>query len=282
MDTAAFPRPQEPPMSAPILVFVPMYNCAKQVAQVVGQCEQAARDGLNLAVLLVDNQSSDDTLDVARTALAGAGLDQAWLVRNDANYGLGGSHKVAIGFARDHGFDHLVVLHGDDQGSLADMVPFLASGAYRKNDALLGARFQPGAQLQGYSALRTVANRVFNLIFSVVAGQRLYDLGSGLNLYRTALFADGFHTRYADDLTFNYYLILGLVARRANIRFFPISWREDGQVSNARLTSQGLRMLRMLWARILAPSKFFTAEHRAVPRDFYPATIVHQTCGAAR
>jgi glycosyltransferase involved in cell wall biosynthesis len=246
------------------------------VGRVVNQCERAAAAGLDLAVLMIDNRSTDDTLDAARAALAGAALDQAWLLKNDANYGLGGSHKVAIAFARAHGFDHLIVLHGDDQGSLSDMVPLLIAGDQAGLDALLGARFQPGARLQGYSVLRTQANRVFNLVFSGVAGRRLYDLGSGLNLFRTAIFDDGFHLRYADDLTFNYYLILGLVDRGHAIRFFPITWREDDQVSNARLTSQGLRMLRLLAGRITNRRAFFAAEHRTTPRDAYPATLVWQ------
>ncbi len=251
-----------------------MYNCARQIGRVVSQCEKACAAGVDLAVLLIDNRSRDDTLVAARTALATAALPEAWLLQNNDNYGLGGSHKVAFGFARDHGFDHVIVLHGDDQGSLADIVPLLVAGEHVLVDALLGARFQPGARLQGYSLLRTVANRVFNLVFSAVAGRRLYDLGSGLNLFRTAIFDDDWHLRYADDLTFNYYLILGLVHHRRTLRFFPITWREDDQVSNAKLTSQGQRMLRLLAGRVGSPRAFFAGEHRSVVRDAYPATLV--------
>ncbi|MDR3387947.1 MAG: glycosyltransferase family 2 protein [Rudaea sp.] len=252
------------------------------MARVVRQCESVFAGGIDLAVLMVDNQSVDTTLDVARAALTDALIDEVYLLRNDANYGLGGSHKVAIRFAREHGFAYLIVLHGDDQGNLADMAPLLASGQHTDLDALLGARFQPGARLQGYSRLRTGANRAFNLVFSLVAGRRLYDLGSGLNLLRCSIFDDGFHERYADDLTFNYYLILGLVDRGCAIRFFPISWREDGQVSNARLFDQGLRMLRLLGGRIVNRRAFFAGEHRDTPRHAYPATIVYQRTDAAQ
>jgi len=254
-----------------------MYNCAAQIGRVVAQIERVAAAGHDLAVLLIDNRSRDDTVAVAQAALDRARFGQAWLLRNDENYGLGGSHKVAFGFARDHGFDYVIVLHGDDQGALSDIVPHLSAGEHVLCDALLGARFQPGARLQGYSRLRTWANRVFNLIFSVVSGHRLYDLGSGLNLFRTAIFDDGWHLGYADDLTFNYYLILGLVWRGHKVSFFPISWREDDQVSNARLTSQGLRMLRLLWRRIVGPRAFFARDHRDCPRAAYPATVIWHT-----
>lgn len=260
-----------------------MYNCADQIGRVIRQCETSharmARAGIDITVLLVDNRSRDDTLERACAA-----LDQApfpvWCLRNDANYGLGGSHKVAIGFALEHGFDWLVVLHGDDQGSLADLVPWLETGAHLTHDALLGARFQKGARLEGYSRLRIWANRAFNLVFSVVAGRRLYDLGSGLNLFRTIMFRDRFDLRLADDLTFNYYLILVLAARGADFRFFPITWREDGQVSNARLFSQGLRMLRLLANRITDKNRFVTGEHRKEPRGAYPSTCMLHRVGA--
>ena len=45
--------------------------------------------------------------------------------RQDQNYGLGGSHKVAFGYAAAHGYEHLVVLHGDDQGAIVDLLPIL-------------------------------------------------------------------------------------------------------------------------------------------------------------
>ena len=228
----------------------------------------------DLAVLCIDNQSPDGTLAAAEAALEASPMREKYLLRNDDNYGLGGSHKVAIDFARRHGFTYLVVLHGDDQGSIADLQPHLAAGAHRQVDALLGARFMRGATLKGYSALRTAANQVFNAIFSVIGGQWFSDLGSGLNLFRTSIFDDGFHLKYADDLTFNYYLVFGLADHGHRLRFFPIHWREDDQVSNAKLFSHGGRMLKLLRERLISTRKFHAGEHRDRPRATYPATLI--------
>jgi hypothetical protein len=153
-------------------------------------------------------------------------------------------------------------------------VPHIEAARHRETDFLMGARFMRGSRLSGYSLLRTAANRVFNLIFSAVSGRRLYDLGSGLNLFRVAAFDSGFHQRFADDLTFNYYLILAVAAGRFRLRFVPISWREDDQVSNARLAHLGLQMLHILWARVSAPTAFFAGEHRAVSRASYPSSPI--------
>ncbi|MFA6123462.1 MAG: glycosyltransferase family 2 protein [Sphingomonas sp.] len=265
MDQAA--QPQR------ILVFVPMYRCAPQITRVIGKLATIAEDP-RFAILCVDNRSPDDTVAAATAALAACPVADKFLLLNDNNYGLGGSHKVAFEFARIHGFDYVLVLHGDDQGSIFDLLPRIKRGDHLRCDALLGARFAPGSKLKGYSALRTAANRVFNAIFSAITRHRIYDLGSGLNMYRRAIFDEGMHLRFADDLTFNYYLIIALVDRKLRVEFFPIEWREDDQVSNAKLFSQGTLMLRLLSRRMLDREAFLAGEHRAMPRATYPATLI--------
>lgn len=47
------------------------------------------------------------------------------LLRKDKNYGLGGSHKVSFNYAIENGFDYVIVLHGDDQGHISNLVPYL-------------------------------------------------------------------------------------------------------------------------------------------------------------
>ncbi|KPQ15168.1 MAG: Glycosyltransferases involved in cell wall biogenesis [Rhodobacteraceae bacterium HLUCCO18] len=256
------------------LVFIPMYNCAAQIPRVLAQFDDPSVRPWVDTVLCIDNRSTDGTLDAARSALEHCPVPTRVLLRNDDNYGLGGSHKVAIEFARAHGYDMLTVLHGDDQGSITDLVGVLEEGAHADADFLMGARFMPGSRLEGYSTLRTLANRAFNLVFSAVSGTRLHDLGSGLNLMRVDAFADGFHTRFADDLTFNYYLILAVAHRKARLRFFPLEWREDDQISNARLTRMGFQILGLLGRRVISPRRFFGDDHRAHPRAGYPSTEI--------
>jgi len=267
-------------MADKILIFIPMYNCARQIGRVLEQLKHPDVAQVFHGVICVDNQSPDDTLEVAAAAMEGVPLPYRAIFRNNGNYGLGGSHKVAIDFALARGYSHLVVLHGDDQGSIADLTPRIAAGAHHSLDCLLGARFMPGSRLEGYSALRTAANQIFNGVFSIVSGQRLYDLGSGLNLYRVEIFRDGFHRRFRDDLTFNYFLILACCQKQFRQQFFPLTWREDDQISNAKLFRQGLRMLKLLAQRIFDPNGFLAAEHRAVAIESYSSQTVREWTGA--
>lgn len=264
----------QPSVPERILVFIPAYNCMKQVPRVIAQFE--GLEHLFSEILVVDNRSTDDTLAAASQAAAKAKLPVT-IVRNNENYGLGGSHKVAFSYAMEHGFDYCVVLHGDDQGSIRDLVPHLETGAHRQVDCLLGARFAPGASLPGYSAFRTFGNHVFNLLFSAGAGKRLYDLGSGLNLYRVSRLAQAKYQGFANNLTFNYYMILATVHWRWRIEFFPISWREDDQVSNVRLVRQSMQVLKLLARFIFTKQAFLDENVSGRPVDSYSYTVIEHT-----
>lgn len=232
-------------MSESLLLFIPAYNCAAQVDRLLSQLTPDVQRVFH-EVLVVDNRSADDTVAVAEGGLRALQHVRARLLVNDENVGLGGSHKVALQHALEHGHDFCIVLHGDDQASVADVLPLLATGRHREYDALLGSRFMPGARRQGYSTFRTVGNHIFNALFSLAVRRRLLDLGSGLNVFRVSCFADGSHLRLPDDLTFNYSLILLAAHRRWRLLFFPISWREEDQRSNVKMLSQSYRMLRLL------------------------------------
>lgn len=255
-------------MSARLLVFVPCYNCEPQVGRVLAQFS-GEPSGLFEEVLVVDNRSTDDTVLAARAAMQQVVGPRVVLARNEENYGLGGSHKAAFAYAEREGFSHVVVLHGDDQGSIADLLPLLHAGEHLRTDACLGARFMSRSRLIGYSPLRRVGNHVFNALFSVAVKGRVHDLGSGLNIFARSVYEGDVLIGFPDDLRFNVYLLLSLYARRLPRRFFPISWRETDQISNVKMVSQALRTLRAAVEYRLDPRRALTMDHRTVPRDRY-------------
>lgn len=262
-----------------IMVFIPMYNCAPQIGRVLAQFDADTQRRF-ARIVVVDNRSADGGADIAAEALRGLTGVETVLLRNDENYGLGGSHKVAFLHALDNGFSHVVVLHGDDQGSIADLVPLIDAGQHRDVDCLLGARFMKGSRLVGYSAFRTFGNHVFNALFSIGAGRRLQDLGAGLNLYATAALGRRDWLRFADDLTFNYYMILATVAWGWRFRFFPLTWREDDQISNVRLVQQARRTLGILAGFVFRKGQFLRRDHRAVVSRAYTATVIQHVAPA--
>ena len=227
-----------------ILIFIPCYNCSKQVGRVIARIARLPA-GICDEVLVVDNLSADNTIEVAQQALSQVD-NIAWrVVRNRENYNLGGSHKVAFNYAIDHGFTHVIVLHGDDQADIADIVAPMQSGMHRSYDSLLGARFMRGSRREGYSLYRTAGNYGLNAICGVLSRSWIADQGSGLNMYSTAYLASRFYRNFDNALTFPNMMFLYGVAAKSKYRFIPISWREEDQVSNAKAFRQAFRVIKL-------------------------------------
>jgi dolichol-phosphate mannosyltransferase len=264
-----------------ILVFIPCYNCAPQIVRVLQQLEQPISSSF-AEVLVLDNNSTDGTVEAAIGASARVSAVPVTIARNKSNYNLGGSHKAAFAYAVKLDFTHVVILHGDDQGSIAEIAPVLERNDHNRYDACLGARFARGSRLIGYSRFRIFGNLVFNALFTIGARRRVIDLGSGLNIVGSAVFRDPSVVRFADDLRFSIFLLLGLFDAKRRVMFFPISWREDDQVSNVKLWSQASRTLAILRDYTFRRDSFRHADFRTVKHETYEFDVIHRSEAAVR
>ncbi len=258
-----------------ILLFIPMYNCEKQITRVLNQLTNEVCNYLN-EVIIINNQSTDDGEGVVKEFISKRSFPiKVSVFRNDDNYGLGGSHKVAFNYAMTYEFDYLIVLHGDDQGDISNILPYLKNKEYEKYDCFLGARFMKGSRLQGYSKFRTFGNRVYDFLFSVGCGYKIYDLGSGLNMYKTEILKNRFYLKYKDNLVFNYCMVMGSAYYKHKVKFFPIIWREDDQVSNVKMVNQAITVLKLLGSFVLNKREFIRAEHRDKVIEEYSAKVIY-------
>jgi len=236
-----------------LMIFIPAYNCANYLPLVIEQLKSSWVNEIFSKVLIVENRGTDGTIDVAIKAARGSsGFIE--VLQNNENYGLGGSHKIAFNYAKKNAFEWVLVLHGDNQGCLNDFKFLLENKGYQDFDMVLGARFMPQSKLIGYSKFRIIGNIVFNFYYSKLFGKRVYDLGSGLNLFRVSALPDNLEMA-PDDLTFNC-VFLGLsINEKLRMKFIPISWSEDDQISNVKLLSQSFRMLKIpifiIWSRFI-------------------------------
>lgn len=224
------------------LLFIPTYNCEAQISRVLARVDAKLRGGWEIAeILIVDNGSKDRTFEVALEWSQRCHVPVK-VHRNGRNVSLGGSHKLAIHYAAHKGRRHLIVLHGDDQGDPFDLTQSPPKGH------LLGARFMGRSRRRGYSRIKTVGNLFFCLLGSVICGRWIFDFGgSGLNVFDVPEILAGrtssLFMNFPNDLRFHTYLLMSLAHDRQPIFFFPISWREEDQVSNVRAFRQGWKLL---------------------------------------
>lgn len=256
-----------------ILVFIPMYNCENQIPRVLAQLKGDIQKYIS-EVIVVNNRSTDKGVEAA-SEYAKQNLDiPVKIMTNADNYWLGGSHKVAFHYAIDNGFDYVITLHGDDQGRINDFTSLLESGDYRDYDCVLGSRFVKGSKLIGYSKIRIWGNHCFNLLFTLAAGKSIKDLGSGLNLYKVETLKNEYFEKFPDALYFNAVMVLAHRCYKHKIWFYPITWREDDQVSNMKFMNLSTNLLKMCFKYFFRRKKYIESEMRDKIVDEYISDTV--------
>tara|TARA_B110000483_G_C18089458_1_gene501365 strand:+ start:411 stop:1193 length:783 start_codon:yes stop_codon:yes gene_type:complete len=233
-------------MSFKHLLFIPAYNCEKQIVRVIEKLSKSNLLNIFEKVLIIDNCSNDNTVKAAKNKIEDLSLSHVKLVQNNKNYNLGGTHKTAFNYAIDNGYDYVSILHGDDQGDINDLNQVFINGIYENYDCLLGSRFKKNSKLINYPRFRIYANYAINLVASIVTFRWLNDLGSGINMFKVEYLKNQFYLNFPDDLTFNYSLIFYITSSKANFLYFPITWSEDDQVSNVKLFSHAYRWIVIL------------------------------------
>ncbi len=229
-----------------ILVAIPAYNCEGQISRVLSGFDKALLERID-KVIVIDNGSKDGTVVAAEAATKKLGNPKVEVWQNKENYNLGGTHKVAFLTGEKLGMDYVAILHGDDQAKTEELNNLIDVAEKQPElGAILGCRFMKGSTVTGYSWQRIWGNRAINMLYSTVALRPSKDLGSGLNLFRLADLADHNYLGFGDTITFNIDLLLDYYKKKTRLKFVPISWREEDQVSNARNFKVGSTAIKKL------------------------------------
>ncbi|MFP5491596.1 MAG: glycosyltransferase family 2 protein [Bacteriovoracia bacterium] len=239
------------------LIAIPCYNCAIQVERVFKALMQLEFKQ-EIEILFIDNNSTDNTVSSLlelRDQIPSQRKIHIW--KNQLNYGLGGSQKIAINHAIKNGFDWLVLLHGDDQASVEDILSLL-SKAQHKNHTVLGSRFMLKSKRTGYQFKRVLGNVALNLVFTLLKRKMTLDLGSGLNVFKVDQLKKISISELSNNFNFNVDILLNYYDQNLEFEFYPIIWREADQTSNAKNVAVAYSMLKSLLLNILGKKRKIT------------------------
>jgi glycosyltransferase involved in cell wall biosynthesis len=154
------------------LVLLPAFNEAARIGRVLAGIRAAAPE---VAVLVVDDGSVDDTARVARAA-------GARVVRLPFNLGAGVAAQTGYKFAVREGYDCVVQLDSDGQHEPADIPALMEVIARREADVAIGSRFLGAAEYRA-GALRRTGMGVFGLLAWLLTGVRFSDVTSGFRAF---------------------------------------------------------------------------------------------------
>jgi glycosyltransferase involved in cell wall biosynthesis len=234
-----------------ILVVIPAYNCSKELVKVLSKI--VAKPMLaHVTYWVVDNLSHDDTYETARKFVLENKIKNIQIYQALENNSLGGTHKIAFNEGIKSEYDYVAIFHGDNQGDYSDLYNILIKLENENpHCSYLGNRFSRQSSLTGYSRKRIFGNLTLNVIYSLKLRQLLMDLGSGLNVFWVETLKGVPYMNFGDSLTFNYELTKWLAKESLPIQYFPINWKEEGQVSNARNVDIFLKGLKILFGNSL-------------------------------
>jgi len=190
-----------------IVVVLPAFNAGGTLARTVSELDRTVIDD----VLLVDDASTDDTIDQAKRL----GLIS---IRHDKNRGYGGNQKSCYKAALEIGADIVVMVHPDYQYSPL-LVPALAAMiAYGEYEFVLGSRILAQNSVErGMPRYKYVANRALTLCENIVLRQKLSEYHTGLRGYSRELLRALPFERNSDDFVFDNQMIAQAVAYGARI-----------------------------------------------------------------
>ena len=229
-----------PSATARVVVVMPAYNAAQTLERTYTDIPH----GLVDRIILVDDVSRDETVDIARNL----GLD---VIVHRQNRGYGGNQKTCYDTALARGADVVVMLHPDYQYDATRIPALIEPILAGQRDLMLGSRFLGDPLAGGMPKWKYVSNRFLTTVENLAFGLRLSEYHTGLRAYSRHLLETIPYALNSDDFVFDQELIAQVVAAGMGGRIGEIGvptryFEEASSVGFRRSVVYGLSTLRVV------------------------------------
>jgi dolichol-phosphate mannosyltransferase len=219
-------------------VVIPARNERGSIADTVtGLVDALERESIDYELLVVDDSSTDGTLDL----VAALSADNPRIHGIPSHLPRGFGYAVRAGLERFEG-DAVAIVMADGSDAPEDLVTYhrLLDEGY---DCAFGSRFVRGARVSDYPRLKLVLNRTANLVIRVLFRHRYNDTTNAFKAYRREVI-DTVQPLLSNHFNLTVELPLKAIVRGHTFAVCPISWanRKEG-VSKLSLEEMGSRYL---------------------------------------
>ncbi|HEY3353989.1 MAG TPA: glycosyltransferase family 2 protein [Polyangia bacterium] len=227
-----------------VVIVLPAYNAARTLMRTLAEIPPQYRGD----VILVDDASQDETVEVARAA----GLQ---VHRHERNRGYGGNQKTCYGLALARGADIVVMVHPDHQYDATMVSKLVEPIQAGEADAAFGSRMLGGRTLEGgMPEWKYVANIGLTALANVAFKRYLSEIHSGFRAYSRHYLETVRYEENSDDFIFDTQIIaqgmacgLRFVEVPIVTRYFP----EASSINFRRSTVYGFGILAELGRYVL-------------------------------
>lgn len=148
----------------------------------IGRVLDRFTPGLVDEIIVVDDGSTDNSpREVERRGVR--------VVRHDHRRGVGAAIRTGIHYAREHGFDVIVILAGNDKDRPSE-IPLLLQAIEKGYEVVQGSRYLAGGMSDGMPLYRQFATRLHPLLMRLFTGFPWTDTTNGFRAIRLSLFDD--------------------------------------------------------------------------------------------
>ena len=170
----------EPPVAfAPatlLCVLIPALNESATIADVIARVPRDFAGIDEVAIVVVDDGSTDGTAELAREA-------GATVVSHVVNKGVGAAFQTGVRQALAMGADYVVNMDGDGQFNPEDIRKLLAPLLEEKAEMATASRFIDPAFHPDMTRVKFYGNQFMSRLISQLCGKRFYDVSCGFRAY---------------------------------------------------------------------------------------------------
>jgi len=228
-----------------VVIVMPAYNAAKTLERTYADIPHE----LIYRIILVDDVSRDETVDVARQL----GLD---VIIHQQNLGYGGNQKTCYDAALAAGADVVVMLHPDYQYDATRIPALIEPILAGRADLMLGSRFLGDPLAGGMPKWKYISNRFLTGVENLAFRLSLSEYHTGLRAYSRQLLERIPYRLNSNDFVFDQELIAQVVAAGMRRRIGEIGvptryFEEASSVGFKRSVVYGLSTLRVVLRYVL-------------------------------
>lgn len=211
-------------------LIIPAYNEAARLPTTLPQvADFVARQSFPVEVLIVDNNSRDDTASIAKSFAR----EHAFMrVLKEPTQGKGAA--VRTGMLSGRG-EYLFIADADLSMPIDEVVKFLPP-VLQGYDVAIGSREAKGAVRYNEPEYRHVMGRVFNFIVKVLAIPGFEDTQCGFKCFHQGVVRDLFLNQSIDGWAFDVEVLFVALRRGYRVVEVPVHWyyRANSRISPIR------------------------------------------------